>query len=186
MNKSIGKYTILRTLGRGASCKVKLAFDTELGRKVAVKIMNENIDDTTKKLVLAEVEAMAKLKHLHVIDQIEFGVGIYKKASGERNVEYIVLELALGGELFDFIANSGNFEEPLARFYFKQMLEGLDFCHQQGVAHRDLKPENILLDQNFVLKIADFGFAAPVEGRDGSGNLMTKLGTLNYMAPEIH
>jgi serine/threonine protein kinase len=65
-------------------------------------------------------------------------------------------------------------------------MEGLDYCHQKGVTHRDLKPENILLDHTFSLKIADFGFAAPIEGKDGSGNLTTKLGTLNYMAPEIH
>lgn len=63
---------------------------------------------------------------------------------------------------------------------------GLSYCHEQGIAHRDLKPENLLLDKNFTLKIADFGFAAPIEGRDGSGNLTTKLGTQNYMAPEIH
>ena len=65
-------------------------------------------------------------------------------------------------------------------------MEGLDYCHSNSVAHRDLKPENLLLDSNYVLKIADFGFAAPVEGRDGSGYLKTKLGTMNYMAPEIH
>lgn len=55
-----------------------------------------------------------------------------------------------------------------------------------GVAHRDLKPENLLLDKNYNLKIADFGFAAPVQGRDNSGTLKTRCGTLNYMAPEIH
>ena len=65
-------------------------------------------------------------------------------------------------------------------------MSGLDHCHQHGFAHRDLKPENLLLDKNYILKIADFGFAAPVEGRDGGGYLNSKLGTLNYMAPEIH
>mmetsp|Transcript_123 Transcript_123/g.238 ORF Transcript_123/g.238 Transcript_123/m.238 type:complete len:133 (-) Transcript_123:758-1156(-) len=65
-------------------------------------------------------------------------------------------------------------------------MEGLDYCHSHGITHRDLKPENLLLDHQFILKIADFGFAAPVEGRDGSGYLVSKLGTLNYMAPEIH
>ena len=94
--------------------------------------------------------------------------------------------MAGGGELFDFIAIYGRFEEPTARFYFKQFMEGLAFCHDKGIAHRDLKPENLLLDSDYTLKIADFGFAAPVEGKDGSGYLNTKLVTLNYMAPEIH
>jgi len=94
--------------------------------------------------------------------------------------------LALGGELFDFVAISGKFDEPMARYYFKQFLEGLNYCHQNGVSHRDLKPENLLLDNDFKLKIADFGFAAPIRGKDDSGLSSTKLGTLNYMAPEIH
>ena len=64
-------------------------------------------------------------------------------------------------------------------------MEGLSFCHEKGIAHRDLKPENLLLDSNYFLKIADFGLAGPVRGRDGKGYLTTKLGTKNYMAPEI-
>ena len=66
------------------------------------------------------------------------------------------------------------------------MAEGIDHFHKQGVTHRDLKPENIMLDLDFNLKIIDFGLAAPVEGRDGSGSLKTALGTFGYMAPEIH
>lgn len=66
------------------------------------------------------------------------------------------------------------------------MLAGLEYVHGKGVTHRDLKPENVLYDTNFNLKIADFGFAAPIMGRDGSGALKTKLGTESYMAPEIH
>ncbi len=58
--------------------------------------------------------------------------------------------------------------------------------HLRGVTHRDLKPENLLFDSAFNLKMADFGFAAPIGGHDGSGYNRTKLGTESYMAPEIH
>ena len=177
----------MRTLGSGASCKVKLGLDTETGRKVAIKVMSDNMDAKIKELVMNEVQAMQNLQHTNVINQIEYGSGIYEKTSGKKKeVSYIVLELAIGGELFDFVAISGRFEEPLARYFFRQFMAGLDYTHSKGITHRDLKPENLLLDNSFTLKIADFGFAAPVEGRDGSGYLTSKLGTLNYMAPEIH
>jgi len=67
MPGKIGKYNIMRTLGQGASCKVKLGLDTETGRKVAVKIINDNMDVNMKNLILTEVKAMGKLKNDHVI-----------------------------------------------------------------------------------------------------------------------
>jgi serine/threonine protein kinase len=53
------------------------------------------------------------------------------------------------------------------------LINGLKFCHEAGITHRDLKPENIFLDSNYILKIADFGFAASIKGRDGRGYLST-------------
>lgn len=99
---------------------------------------------------------------------------------------YIVLELATGGEFFDYIATGGAFPENIARFYFRQLIDALDYVHTRGAVHRDLKPENLLFDADYNLKVADFGFAAPVDGRDGQGYLRTKLGTESYMAPEIN
>lgn len=99
---------------------------------------------------------------------------------------FAVLQLASGGEVFDFLATTGRFSEQVSRYYFRQLIEALDHCHSQGYAHRDLKPENLLFDEQYNLLLADFGFAVAMSGRDGSGKLRTILGTDNYMAPEIH
>jgi serine/threonine protein kinase len=154
---------------------------------VAIKIMNPVLTEKDKNLLKNELSAMSCLNHKNIVNVEKFGNEAYNKCSGKsKQVDYIVLELASGGELFDFISSSGRFEEPLARYYMKQLLEGLNYCHDNGICHRDMKPENLLLDGQYTLKIADFGFAAPIMGRDGQGYLETKLGTLNYMAPEIH
>ena len=109
-----------------------------------------------------------------------------QKASGTtKNVAYIVQEMITGGELFDYIANTGAFTEEVCKYYFKQMLQGIHYIHSRGFSHRDLKPENILLDKNYNVKIVDFGFACPLEGRDGSGINRSQIGTPGYMAPEI-
>jgi len=88
-------------------------------------------------------------------------------------VKFIVLELVGGGELFDFVALGGRLSDPQARYFYRQLLDGLKCVHDNGFAHRDLKPENLLLDNDFVLKISDFGFAAPMCGRDDSGLMET-------------
>lgn len=95
------------------------------------------------------------------------------------------MELVEGGELFDYVS-LGNFLPEICRFYFKQTLNALHYCHTSGVAHRDLKPDNLLLDKDYNIKIADFGYAAPTIGADGSGFLSSNVGTRPYMAPEIH
>ena len=98
---------------------------------------------------------------------------MYHHKNGSQSlVDYIVEEHVDGFELWDIIAIPRlPFKESICRYYFKQMLQVMHYVHSKGVAHRDLKPENIMLDENFNIKIADFGFAAPLQGRDGSGYL---------------
>lgn len=72
---------------------------------------------------------------------------------------YMVEELAPGGELFEYVANTGKFSEEISRTYYKQLLNALSHMHSKGIAHRDLKPENLLFDGNYNLKVADFGFS---------------------------
>lgn len=125
-----------------------------------------------------EVSVYSSLDHKYLVRLLEYkNDAKWVKSNGHQiNVAYMVLEFVQGGELFDYVA-LGALPEPVCRFYFKQMLQVMHYVHTKGIAHRDLKPENIMLDADFNIKVADFGFAAPVQGRDGGGYLKTFLGT---------
>ena len=87
MPGQIGKYKVIRTLGEGSTCKVKLALDTQSGKKVAIKIMNSDLDDKMRELIMVEVQAMSKLKHANIIDQIEVGTTLYEKENGNNTTK---------------------------------------------------------------------------------------------------
>ena len=191
MPSQLGPYKLLRTLGTGANSKVKLAEHKDNGQRFAVKILKKGdprLDSEFLRLVQTEVETMTHLNHPNIVNMRDYAPEVMVEKSDGRKypVMCVVLELATGGELFDYVATGGAFNERICRFYFRQLLDGLNYVHNKGVTHRDLKPENLLYDEKFNLKIADFGFAAPISGRDGSGYCRTKLGTESYMAPEIH
>lgn len=95
---------------------------------------------------------------------------------------FVVMEYVSGGELFDLIAQKGRLPEAEARYYFKQIIDGVDYCHHNLVTHRDLKPENLLIDENKSVKIADFGLSNLM--KDGKF-LKTSCGSPNYAAPEV-
>lgn len=103
----------------------------------------------------------------------------------KSQVNFLIMEVAEGGELFDWIAHGGKFEEDLARYYFSECIKGIKAVHDAGYAHRDLKAENILVTHEYVVKICDFGLAGLLEGRDGQGVMRSKKGTEGYRAPEI-
>lgn len=94
---------------------------------------------------------------------------------------FVVMEMAPGGELYEYIQHH-DLPEQEVKLFFRQIIEGVDHAHRSLVAHRDLKPENILLDGNKVVKIADFGLSNLM--KDGR-LLKTNCGSLNYAAPEI-
>ena len=130
---------------------------------------------------------MKQLNHENLVKLVDVRENATYKKNDETSEQCfaIVLEYIGGGELFDFIADTGKFSEKVTRTYFHQMMNGLYYMHAKGFAHRDIKPENILLGKDFVLKLADFGFSCLMKGKDGSGVLHTKLGTEGYMAPEV-
>jgi serine/threonine protein kinase len=161
-----------------------LALDPQ-GESVAIKKFKNFNEDTSD--INEELRVMEELHHENLIKLISVRQNaLYTRKNGlSYRCFAIVLEYAAGGELFDFVAETGRFSEKIARTYFHQMMNGIHYMHEKGYAHRDLKPENLLLSDTFVLKIADFGFSCLLKGRDGSGVLKTRLGTEGYMAPEI-
>ena len=164
--------------------RVKLARHKETGDIVALKIMRNSgsIDSSMMELVMNEVEIMKELNHPNIVNLRDFSDSAeYVRPNGSKvPVFYLALELASGGELFDFIAETGAFSEDVARYYFHQIIAALEYMHTKGVSHRDIKPENMMLDEEHNLKLADFGFSSTQALNE------TKRGTDGYMAPEIY
>ena len=135
MVKTVGNYELYRTLGEGSFGKVKYAVNKETNEAVAIKILDkdkiqkQNMGAQIKK----EISIMKMINHPYVV--------CVKDVFATTSKIFLVLELVEGGELFDKIAAQGKLTEEQARFYFRQVAEGLDHCHSQGVCHRDLKPE---------------------------------------------
>ena len=179
MPKRIGKYELGRTLGTGTFSKVKHGTDTETQQVYAIKIIDkaqlakEHMEEQLKR----EIAVMKLLKHDHIVQLREV-------LQTQKHI-YLVLEIIEGGELFDRIVEAKRFDEETARKYFQQLVLGVWYCHQQGIAHRDLKPENLLLDSNDNLKISDFGLSNLQRGGGASTLLQTVCGTPNYVAPEV-
>jgi len=177
-SRKIGPYLLGDTLGEGGFAKVRLGRHETTGERVALKILKPAlVTANTRANVEKEIAAMRKLNHPNVISlkHVDWAADYVDQGKATKII-LIVLELASGGELFDFLSFSGCFEEAIARTYFQQLIEGVGYCHGQGIAHRDLKPENVLLDHNFKLKIADFGFAKTFNKK--SSTMITECGTV--------
>ena len=158
----VSNYDIGREIGSGAFGTVNIGEDRTTGEKVAVKcisksrIQKSNMGSQVKR----EITTMKKLHHPNIVS--------IKEVLMSNTHLYLVLEYAGGGELFTKIASQGRLSEKVSKRYFKQIMDGVSFCHNLYVCHRDIKPENILLDADDNVKIADFGFASIMEPEPGS------------------
>lgn len=173
----VNKYEIGQTLGEGTYGKVKKAFNVNTKEFVAIKILNKEsiLKHNMANQLKLEISLMKRLRHDNVVK-------LYEVLTSRSKI-FIVLELCKGGELFEKIASATRFNEEVSRFYFRQLIRGVEYCHANGICHRDLKPENLLLDEKGVLKISDFGLCANLDKEDIL--LKTQCGTPNYTCPEI-
>ena len=124
----------------------------------------------------------ASLQHPNVVRNLYFESERKSRLENvEKQISYIITEYAINGDFFSFMKKNRKYvDEKLARTYFRQLIEGLEFIHQNGVAHMDLKLENLLVGNDYNLKIADFDMA---HFKDDA--IIIGSGTRNYRGPEV-
>lgn len=173
-----GKYEVGKLLGCGAFAKVYHARDFRTRQSVAIKTVSKQkiLKGGFTEHVKREISIMRRLRHPHI-------VRLHEVLATKTKI-YYVMEFAKGGELFTKVTK-GRFSEDLSRRYFQQLISAVDYCHSRGVYHRDLKLENLLLDENWDLKVTDFGLSAVNDQIRSDGFLHTLCGTPAYVAPEI-
>jgi len=188
--RTIGRWYIGETLGKGGYSWVKKGFDKKTGKCVALKFMakaDESWLQEQSKQVVTEIEALKQIRHVNVMKLYAYNLNAKYPTKGNEKVDTIllVLEYAPGGELFDILYYTSALEPIVARTYFRQMILGLEACHNAGIAHRDIKPQNLLLDSRFNLKLTDFGLSKVFESDADTIMKTTYVGTRGYQAPEL-
>jgi eukaryotic-like serine/threonine-protein kinase len=171
-----GRYRIVRKLGTGGMANVYLAEDEVLGRRVAIKILNDRHagDDQFVERFRREAKNAASLSHPNI-------VSIYDRGEAEGTY-YIAMEYLDGRSLKELIVARGPAPIHVAVDYARQVLAAIRFAHRHGIVHRDIKPHNVLVDGEGRLKVTDFGIArAGASQMTEAGSI---IGTAQYLSPE--
>ncbi|XP_015044237.1 calcium/calmodulin-dependent protein kinase type 1 isoform X2 [Drosophila persimilis] len=171
------KYNLHGLLGTGAFSEVRLAESKDTpGDHFAVKIIDKKALKGKEESLENEIRVLRRLTHPNIVQLLE----TYE----DKSKVYLVMELVTGGELFDRIVEKGSYTERDASHLIRQILEAVDYMHEQGVVHRDLKPENLLYyspEDDSKIMISDFGLSK----MEDSGIMATACGTPGYVAPEV-
>src|ERR671919_335462 len=162
-----GRYRITRKLGSGGMANVYLAEDQELGRRVAIKILDDRhaSDNQFVERFRREAKNAAGLSHPNI-------VSIYDRGEAEGSY-YIAMEYVEGRTLKELLVARGPSPIGIAIDYTRQILSALRFAHRNGIVHRDIKPHNVIVDGEGRVKVMDFGIA-----RAGAASQMTEAGSI--------
>ena len=171
-----GRYRIIRKLGAGGMANVYLAEDQELGRQVAIKILDGRhaADNSFIERFRREAKNAAGLSHPNI-------VSIYDRGEAEGTY-YIAMEYLSGRSLKELIVSRGPTPIKIAVDYTRQTLAALSFAHRNGIVHRDIKPHNVVVDSDGRLKVTDFGIAR--SGASQMTEVGSIIGTAQYLSPE--
>src|ERR671910_2148928 len=171
-----GRYRVLNRLGSGGMADVYEAEDTQLGRRVALKLLYRRFAEDAEfvERFRREASSAAGLSHPNVVQVFD---------RGEWNgTYYIAMELLQGRNLKEVVRDHGALDPALAVDIVLQILRAARFAHQRGVIHRDIKPHNVIVDQEGRAKVTDFGIArAGASDMTETGSIM---GTAQYLSPE--
>jgi serine/threonine-protein kinase len=177
--EQLGKYKIVRVIGKGAMGIVYEGFDTVIERTVAIKtIRTDELDpaeaEEHSRRFLIEAKAAGKLSHPNIVGIYDYG--------NEQNLAFIVMEYVQGQELKSYFDAGHRFPLDQAVRIMVQLLEALGVAHARGVVHRDVKPANIFITEDGIAKLGDFGIARIDSTHKTHAG--TILGTPSYMSPE--
>ncbi|MDH3674703.1 MAG: serine/threonine protein kinase, partial [Anaerolineae bacterium] len=176
IGRTLGNYRIVEQIGMGGMATVYKAYDPDIDRYVAIKILPQQFskDPTFHVRFHREAKAIAKLEHIHILPIFAYGE--------DDDTAYMAMRYLQTGSLTDRI-RVGSLPLPQASHLLSQIAGALDHAHSHGVLHRDVKPSNVLLDAQGNAFLTDFGIAKMVESTvDLTGAAI--LGTPAYMSPE--
>jgi tetratricopeptide (TPR) repeat protein len=176
IGQTLGKYQLLKELGRGGFATVYQGYDAGLERYVALKVLHPELtrDEVALRRFQREATAVARMRHPNIIIVYEFGED---KSTGSA---YIVMEFVEGDTLKPRLGKPTPLEET--QRIIGDVASALDYAHGRGVIHRDIKPANILITTENQVVLADFGIA--LLAQNSSSLTRGLLGTPQYMAPE--
>lgn len=175
--KKIGKYTIIRRLGRGGMGEVFLAHDPDLDREVALKTMIAGEDASEKAIArfMSEARSAGKLQHPGIVGVHEVGK--------ERNLRFMVMDYVEGETLKELI-DEGSLTAQRSAEIIRDVAQALHYAHEQGIIHRDIKPGNIMLKKDGSVHLMDFGLARNLESDSSLTKSGEVMGTPAYLNPE--
>lgn len=172
-----GRYEILKRIGSGGMADVYMAIDQKLNRKVAVKVLKPEYVDDEKflKKFQTEAQAIASLTHPNIVNIYDVGL--------EEGVNYIVMELAGGITLKEYIKRKGRLSPQETVDISLQIASALSHAHNHHIIHRDIKPQNILISDDGMIKVTDFGIAKAANANTVTSTA-TAIGSVHYISPE--
>ena len=172
-----GRYEVLKRVGSGGMADVYMAKDHKLNRNVAVKgLKSEYVEDEKfLKKFETEAQAVARLSHPNIVNIYDVGI--------EDGINYIVMELAEGITLKEYIRKKGYLSPKETVEISTQIASAISHAHKNHIIHRDIKPQNILVSDTGIIKVTDFGIAKATSSNTVTSTA-TAMGSVHYISPE--